>query len=253
MVAIHHAIAKRAEKLGVILEHLPDENEGEQFKAHWPKLNQVLFGGSAKTVLDDMAALIEIKQMFQSFKVTLDDPYVITGKGFKVTDKSLSFAFAQAKKAWKEQIAASADTDDADEIEDEDEDEQEGGDEEGRAGSVVKQKYRARYAEAGHPNTCGDWLAETLNAYTTNKAGFNLELFAEVCAMNGLNMSKYAVAKPSDRGRFKMTGRNMLARVVFLNGELLLHTGPVKAPAEWMQAQRFAKPAARTAPKTPKL
>lgn len=118
--------------------------------------------------------------------------------------------------------------------------------EETRTGSVVSEKYRAKYAEAGHPEHCGDWLAELLNGLCKNDAGTNLDLFTEICGMNGVKLGHLKLEKPSDRGRYRMTGRNMLARRVFLDEKLILPEalGGVKTPPpEWMAmvAPRYKK------------
>lgn len=111
------------------------------------------------------------------------------------------------------------------------------------SGSVVNSKFRARYAEAGHPTHCGDWLAEKINGIVQNKEGTNLELFEEICGMNGVDLSKYNRETKGWRGRLRMTGRNLLAKVVFKNDGILKLPetlgGEVKAPQEWMTQQRF--------------
>lgn len=115
--------------------------------------------------------------------------------------------------------------------------------EDSRGGSVVSAKYRAKYAEAGHPTHCGDWLAETLNEICLNKEGVNLELFEGICALNGVDTSKYKRSGVGWQGRIRMTGRNLMSKRVFLNdGKLILpeSMGSFKqAPEEWMAQQRF--------------
>lgn len=110
-------------------------------------------------------------------------------------------------------------------------------------GSVVSSKYRAKYAEAGHPTHCGDWLAETLNEIVLNKEGVNLELFEAICGLNGVDTSKYKRSGVGWQGRIRMTGRNLISKRVFLNeGKLILPEalGLFKqAPPEWMALQRF--------------
>lgn len=114
---------------------------------------------------------------------------------------------------------------------------------EGKGGSVVSEKYRAKYAEAGHPTHCGDWLAETLNEICLNKEGVNLELFEGICGLNGVDTSKYKREGVGWQGRIRMTGRNLMSKKVFLNaGKLILPDsmgGFKQAPEEWMAAQRF--------------
>lgn len=125
-----------------------------------------------------------------------------------------------------------------------DEHEEEGSKE---GGSVVAQKYRAKYAEAGHPTHCGDWLAETLNEIVLNKEGVNLELFEHICSLNGVDTSKYKRFGVGWQGRIRMTGRNLLAKRVYLNKGVLilpetLNGGKMIAPGDWMQTQRFKMP-----------
>jgi len=127
--------------------------------------------------------------------------------------------------------------------------------EEGKGGSVVSEKYRAKYAEAGHPTHCGDWLAETMNELCLNKAGTNLELFEAICALNGVDTSKYKREGVGWQGRIRMTGRNLVAKKVYLNGGKLIVPdtlgGFKQAPAEWMATQRYKMPAAVQAAPTP--
>lgn len=116
--------------------------------------------------------------------------------------------------------------------------------EEKEGGSVVAEKYRAKYAEMGHPTHCGDWLAETLNEICLNKGGTNLELFEEICLLNGVDTSKYKRTGVGWQGRIRMTGRNLMAKKVYQNeGRLILpqtlHGGMMKAPGEWMEMQRY--------------
>ena len=115
-------------------------------------------------------------------------------------------------------------------------------------GSVVKSEYRARYAERGHPAHCGDWLAETLNGLILGKTHTDLEKFEELCALNGVDTSKYKREGTGWQGRIRMTGRNLLAKRVFeADGVLLLPPSvrpepgveQLQAPADWMAAQRY--------------
>lgn len=116
-------------------------------------------------------------------------------------------------------------------------------DDEKGTGSVVKDRYRAKYAEAGHPTHCGDWLANTLNEVVQNKGGTNLDLFEDICNLNGVSLEKLNRTSRGWQGRFRMTGRNMLARKVYANGGKLILPdtmgGEKQAPSEWMSAQKF--------------
>lgn len=122
-----------------------------------------------------------------------------------------------------------------------------------KGGSVVHDRYRVRYAEAGHPTHCGDWLAETLNNLVLNKAGTNLELFEAICNANGVDLSAYRREGKGWEGRFRMTGRNLMAKKVYLAGGVLnLPDGTaLKAPKDWMETQRFKMPKADQAKPIP--
>jgi len=92
-----------------------------------------------------------------------------------------------------------------------------------KIGSVVTNRYRAKYSESGHPTHCGDELALTLNSLCANKAGTNLEIFEAICQLNGIDLSKYNRTTKGWQGRLRMTGRNLLAkRVAENNGKLVL-------------------------------
>ena len=95
-----------------------------------------------------------------------------------------------------------------------------------KIGSVVTNRYRAKYSESGHPTHCGDALATLLNSLCANKAGTNLELFEMICAMNGVDLSKYNRTTRGWQGRLRMTGRNLLAKRLIQNG------GKLKLPDE---------------------
>lgn len=112
-----------------------------------------------------------------------------------------------------------------------------------QGGSVVNGKYRTIYAERGHPNHCGDWLAVVLNEQCLTTPTFNIARFEEICDLNGVSLAKYDRTRPGWSGRLRMTGRNLLARRVFLNeGTLVLSNQlTLVAPSEWMAAQKFAK------------
>lgn len=129
-------------------------------------------------------------------------------------------------------------------------------DEENKGGSVVKDAYRARYAELGHPNHCGDWLANLLNNLVQGKSQTDIARFEAICDANGVDLSKYNRTTPGWQGRLRMTGRNLLSKKVYLAGGVI--KTPVsgadpeyRAPADWMAAQRFKMPKAEQAKPTP--
>lgn len=265
-MAIHNAIIKRAEKNGIRMEDLgPEEDPQERYKAHWPEYNQVMFGREAKYLLDDMIAVRVMRKEYQSFDVKIEDDNTVTikvrGTNIEVKGFRAAAAFPKAKQLWMESRQdLDIDDEEADqESEAEIEAEHNEAEEEERVGSVVSEKYRARYAEAGHPNNCGDWLRGVIDGICSNKEGFNLELFEAICNANGVDMSGYKRESKGDKGRFSMTGRNRMSRIVWMMGELkmpeTINGGEsYRAPQEWrdeVQAKyKYKKPPA-PAPKAP--
>lgn len=127
---------------------------------------------------------------------------------------------------------------------------------ESKGGSVVKDTYRARYAELGHPTHCGDWLANILNNLVQGKKATDLARFEAICEANGVDLSKYDRGNPGWQGRLRMTGRNLLAKKVYLAGGVL--KTPIegadpeyRAPADWMAGQRFKMPKAEQSKPVP--
>lgn len=117
-------------------------------------------------------------------------------------------------------------------------------DDEEKGGSVVSSHFRAKYAEAGHPTHCGDWLATTLIGYTTNDAGINVDLFEEICKLNSVDLTKYKREGNGWQGRLRMTGRNILAKNIYRAGGVLHLPNDLtsQAPEEWMSSQRYKMP-----------
>jgi len=132
----------------------------------------------------------------------------------------------------------------------------EAGDDDEKGGSVVNEKYRAKYAELGHPTHCGDWLANLLNNLCITKTETDLGRFEAICAANGVDLTKYNRDTPGWQGRLRMTGRNLLAKRVYFAGGVVLT--PVEgaepqytAPADWMTTQRFKMPKSEQAKPIP--
>jgi hypothetical protein len=137
--------------------------------------------------------------------------------------------------AWNEDWDAAADL------------KQEAEDEE-KSGSVVKEEYRARYKEMGHPTTCGDDLAVILDNLCKGKTATDLQRFEDICEANGVALGKYNRTSNGWQGRLRMTGRNMLARKVWLNNGLLIMPPnfdgaepSYQMSSEWMATRKFAK------------
>lgn len=120
--------------------------------------------------------------------------------------------------------------------------------EEGQSGSVVKETYRIRYAEAGHPNHCGDWLAETLNNLILGKSHTDLANFELLCEVNGVSTAKYKREGNGWEGRIRMTGRNLLARKLYATGFMIIPEPlrplvdgqqVLRVPREWIETRTY--------------
>lgn len=284
---IHQAQIKKAEKIGVVLAEV-NRDTGE-VDAHWVQHNVHARGIGAKAALDEIEAVQKIKAMSDDYRVvnkpdddgmillynsdrslvldrdgatprdTLlllsqaiengtpwkttkvpDDGGQAHKEGWHITDNPFEEGDDNYEKwdaAWEASAEAAVG---------EEEDDTTGG-------SVVKQEYRIRYAEAGHPNHCGDWLANMLNQLVLGKSSTDIEKFDAICAANGVDLSKYNRTTPGWQGRLRMTGRNLLARKIYLaNGVLVVpeiartdaNVGELRAPADWMAAQRYKMPKA---------
>lgn len=239
---INDKTAKRAKSLNLTVEDLGADDGTARFKGMWRmgKTDHAMFAPTVPLLLEDVASRQEMFGAYRSFKVEQhdDDQVTITIKGhdgFSVRARP-SQAFKQAKKYWQE-----ARSELSEEQEDQDPEDQPDDEEEDRSGSVVGEKFRLRYAEAGHATHCGDWLAVALINLTVNKAGTNIEMVDAIAAANGIDLSKYNRTNKGWQGRLRMTLRNMLARKVWLAGGALTipNSDALQAPVEWMSAQKF--------------
>jgi hypothetical protein len=254
---INATLAKRAKKLGVALTETESDDPNKKYAVTWKAGRYELFGGEPKYLLDDAQAIITMDTQYQSFDWDIMDDDTISiqvrGTDIEVNGLRASAAFAKAKEMWMESRSTL-------DVEDEESDEEaqaevdaEIEEEEGaKKGGVVAPKYRARYAEAGHPTNCGDWLAEVLANLTLNKAGSNIELFEKIASHNSVDLSRYKHDGNGWQGRLRMTGRNLMAKHVFKEGGLIIpgdlgvgephgDNAILRAPQEWLASQRFKK------------
>lgn len=119
-----------------------------------------------------------------------------------------------------------------------------------QGGSVVPQKYKELYKERGDPNHCGDWLAVQLASLcrVINEKGKEvtdidrLEAIANANGVSPERFGKLGVETNGWQGRFRMTVRNMLTKVVAAKGFLFVPEGcgkdadtEIKAPREWCE------------------
>lgn len=253
-MTIHHATLKRATAEGIALV----ETDTAFGPAILAAADPITLHRKAATALDAAILMRMLKAEYPALVVTrvAEDG----GEGdprahFRVEDRGGEHAFyvgeelpklADVLEACEE---AGFDPTVAPEGEEEDEDE--------RSGSVVPIVYKQRYAERGNPANCGDWLAVTLETYChvaaeKGRGKFDLEAFETILTTNGVPLGPWATNRnPGWQGRFRMSGRNVLAKTVAAKGFLFVPgeiTGDGKdaelaAPEEWVR-ENMPKPKA---------
>jgi hypothetical protein len=253
-IRIHHTQKAQAQKLGVILTA-----EGDLVKATWPEYNQEVMGKTASAALESMREIMEtVRNAAANDEEDLpedNEPEQPESDGIERNAAGIPLDGGQAHK---EGFTASdcpytSETDDEEEYAEYErwntEFDEHADEEEEDKGSVVAEKYRAKYAEMGHPTHCGDDLATLLNNLCQTKNETDLGRFEAICNANGVDLSKYNRTTNGWQGRLRMTGRNLLARKVYEAGGLL-HT-PIegadpegyKMSDEWMATRRYSKEA----------
>ena len=103
-----------------------------------------------------------------------------------------------------------------------------------------KEKYLANAREKGIPGKAAkrsnwDWLAENLaKLCLDDKHKISISKFVEVLDANGVDHSKWANRNKGWEGRFRMTGRVALQKVVANSGVLKTPEGDLTPPAEFV-------------------
>lgn len=110
--------------------------------------------------------------------------------------------------------------------------------------SVVKDKFKTRYienAKAGGftgkaaKRSSWDWLAQTIaEQCLVEKEKIDIGRFTDLLDANGVDHSRWTNRNKGWEGRFRMTGRVALQKIVAANGVLKTMTGEVVPPAEWI-------------------
>jgi hypothetical protein len=239
MKTLHHTYVKKAAKIGVQLT-LRDN----RVRAFWPERNLEIFAADGKEAIEQMQEAQnhmvdqELEDKFVEDPIHTIDKVPTNGrqafhKGFMAAD----CPYAELPNSvdfdrWNAEFDAAAD----EPIPPPEEEEK-------KPASVVKPKYRAIYAELGHPTTCGDELAMKIDNLVKNAKGTNIEYLDAILKVNEVDMSKYNRTNPGWQGRYRMTGRNMLAKRVHANGGVLKlpDTTELRMSADWMSSQRFQR------------
>src|SRR6185312_9220781 len=239
MTKIHHRTATKAANKGIMPEEAP---EGSDFlyRAFWePVLGSktqeagvtIEFWSNDASELCDAAIWARM--------MVVEHP----GLSFEQEGDAINIAFGSRELGTVEALEdlAQATNEALDELTDEERAEaleaSEDDEEEERSGSVVPDKYKRLYAEAGHAGNCGDWLALTLDPLVTSKTGFDVDAMDEIARLNGIDTSKLNRSSRGWQGRYRMTTRNMLVKRVcqlgFLSVPPFEGGDSIKAPSEW--------------------
>lgn len=252
-MSIHHATKKKLAEEAITIQETPEgstfrfsafwESESKPAEANIPTPSVELWGDNAKELGDAMiAAKSAVLEYYVSFDqdadtgeitVSTSPPLIIREIGTIEQVGDLPSAIYDVLQELTNEDVGAIQEADAAELEEEDL----------KGGSVVPDKYKTLYKEAGHPNTCGDWLSDVLGPLTTTPAGkLDPDAMAEVARLNGINTDKLNRTTPGWQGRFRMTARNMLVKVVAKNG--FISVPPTdkgdseKAPSDWLAANQ---------------
>jgi len=219
-MTIHHTIIKNAEKFGIIMSEVDTDN-GTVAKAHWAEYNQTFVHPDPKKARD--AAILQ-----QTFTREYPNLQLVNGSGnnwpFHVVaaDDVAEILVEDADVSDKAAVLADA----LERCEELGIDPEAGYEEPEDTGQIVPSKYRTEYAEAGHPDDCGDFLAEY-------SRGLALEEFIAMCAENGV-VPTAKLNKAMDiqtrgwQGRVRMSMGLMLRKAIEMNGEFVHLGKPVK-------------------------
>lgn len=240
MATIHHAVVKSAASKGVTLEvsdqdgfaveatigertfSLPVEPDGDE-------PTQAEYTEVARDVWNNRQQAADFEAEYPGVTVDQDgEDYVGFDKdGEEIArDPDLDDLFTTLREAVTEDT--DGDTDDEDE--------------EPESRSVVPDRYKKEYAERGHPAHCGDWLAVTLNGFCLGETGSNLTTLTVIAEANGVDTARYSTNRTNGwQGRFRMTVRNVLAKLVATAGVLHVPAEAsgendleLQAPAAWI-------------------
>lgn len=236
-VKLHHTQRSRAAKFGITLEV-----KGNEVEAYWPERNRRI---SAASGTDAIERMLEIQRELKD-----EEHEQLEEEGEDAGSDSVGRDIPAGDEQTEEELDGEGGPD------------QEGdgtgdteGEEEGRpSASVVKEKFRLRYAELGHPSHCGDWLAEVLNNQVkAEKSGeVDMARFMQIMDLNEIDMAKYKVTGQGWQGRYRMTGRNKLETALLQRTELIVpdmngEDITIPVPESWKQEMREKRNARRKA------
>lgn len=209
---IHHATLAAAAKLGFVLESTED---GVRVTSKKPAFSFDV-QGKAKDVLLDAQAYRMIATEYDKVVVSYEDGQWL----LSVEEGDLAADGERLQEAFEALIDAAQNA--GVEIESEE-----------VVSVVVPAKYKAQYAEAGHPQHCGDWLATYIDGrFDTVEGKLDEAAFTAFLVENKVELTgKWAELPTSGQkgweGRYRMNGcqkvRVNMARtgILYLGGEAI--------------------------------
>jgi len=239
-MTIHHATMKKAERAEITLRDISTD-EYRRFSAMWRDMVFVSVDVQEALSAALMAKMLKLEYNIvfaQRFKAKESVGYEVKGLGkFDSLPNYSEVVDAYTAKNSKTPAAEVL-------IVPNDEDIAEDDSEEPVGGTVVKDSYKALYAERGNPRHCGDWLAGVLeNQFNRihdgdKMAKFDRDLFLDMLELNGINTNaKWAMSTtPGWQGRLRMTGRLQIENVIIKTGKLLLSKSQtITAPEDFVK------------------
>lgn len=247
-MTIHHATLKKAASQGLTLT---ENEETNTVTASWDERPEVkATADNAKKALELGVKFRMAVREYPGLSVTQDGETFIFVQGENPLAEGEDFdeVFAEALEAYNQAEAG-----------------EDAGDEEKEpAGSIVKARYRAEYKARGTITHCGDWVADQFNHYagtektttrqikgksiTSTKHVGDVEATYAFAAANGIGKQW----RHLNNGQQCMNSRNMVRALVIKTGQLhvpaSLNGGfglTLEAPAEWLEAERAKRKAAR--------
>ncbi len=238
---LHHATAKRAEENGVAMEHNGDHWVATKGEAVWAfeQAPMALDAAIFDALIRAEYPALTLECLDTGFRVVAGEEHLwpLTNNGEAI------FSKAPPKTTDLAEIVDTAAERgiDAEEGYDEDEDR--------KGGSVVDPAYKRQYAEDGHPNHNGDWLAfllESLGIVTVEgkKRRTDVQTLNKLFADNGIISEDHkfggafhGTAPRSNgwEGRFRMSGGNRLRPIAAKRGYVIAFGEKHEAPADFIE------------------
>lgn len=237
---VHHATAKRATEAKITLIGLESSYQASHEDGSFEH-------GDAAKALDIAILHRTLFHEFPGLVLTVEEGHEIVVRGFPPAEGGQRHATEVYRG---DAIPILSDLCDA--AEDLDIDPEEGYTEAlRRGGSVVSDTHKRRYAEAGDPRGCGDWLHRYLDQHCTTPEGkSDAEALTALLIANQVPMTgkwcDYPERENPPRGwpgLYRMSGRRALTRQLAIVGALIQLDGTViEPPQEFLDAALAANP-----------